>query len=150
MLISMIYLASDHAGTVLRASVAAHLADSGFEVCDLGPDSSEPVDYPDYGMKLAKALEGIADARGIAVCGSGIGISIALNRFFWVRAALVGSVEAATLSRQHNDANVLVLGERMIDQAVAIECVNAFIRTGFEGGRHQLRVDKLTSISGMN
>ena len=78
------------------------------------------------------------------------GISIALNRFFWVRAALVGSVEAATLSRQHNDANVLVLGERMIDQAVAIECVNAFIRTGFEGGRHQLRVDKLTSISGMN
>ncbi|NBW05957.1 MAG: RpiB/LacA/LacB family sugar-phosphate isomerase, partial [Alphaproteobacteria bacterium] len=84
--------------------------------------------------------------RGIAICGSGIGISIAVNRFSWIRAALVASVEAATLARQHNDANILALGERLIDPELALACVDAFLSTDFEGGRHQRRVDKLTAI----
>ena len=92
------------------------------------------------------ALKDNTAARGIAICGSGIGISIAVNRFSWVRAALVSTVEAASLSRQHNDANVLALGERLIDWALALKCVEAFLGTAFEGGRHQWRVDKLTGI----
>ena len=142
-----IYLVSDHAGCVLKAAVYAHLAAAGYQIVDLGPDQGEPVDYPDYGVKLAMALKDDTAARGIAICGSGIGISIAVNRFSWVRAALVSTAEAASLSRQHNDANVLALGERLIDRALALTCIEAFLGTAFEGGRHQRRVDKLTAIA---
>lgn len=141
-----IYLASDHAGCELKAAVFAHLVAAGYQIVDLGPDQGESVDYPDYCVKLAMALKDNTAARGIAICGSGIGISIAVNRFSWVRAALVSTVEAASLSRQHNDANVLALGERLIDWALALKCVEAFLGTAFEGGRHQWRVDKLTGI----
>ena len=141
-----IYLASDHAGCELKAAVFAHLVAAGYQIVDLGSDQGESVDYPDYGVKLAMALKDNTAARGIAICGSGIGISIAVNRFSWVRAALVSTVEAASLSRQHNDANVLALGERLIDWALALKCVEAFLGTAFEGGRHQWRVDKLTGI----
>lgn len=144
--ISVIYLTSDHAGCHLRARVAVHIAAVGHKVLDLGPAEGDSVDYPDYGVKLAEALKADPYARGIAVCGSGIGISIAVNRFSWVRAALVTGVDAATLSRQHNDANVLALGERLIDETTALACVDAFLATEFEGGRHQRRVDKLTAI----
>ena len=141
-----IYLASDHAGCELKAVVCAHLAAAGYKIVDLGPNQGESVDYPDYGVKLAMALKDNAAARGIAICGSGIGISIAVNRFSWVRAALVSTAEAANLSRQHNDANVLALGERLIDWPLALTCIIAFLGTAFEGGRHQRRVNKLGAI----
>ena len=141
-----IFLASDHAGCEMKAAVCAHLDAAGYQTVDLGPGQGESVDYPDYGVKLAMALKYDTDARGIAICGSGIGISIAINRFSWVRAALVNTAEAASLSRQHNDANVLALGERLIDRPLALTCVEVFLDTAFEGGRHQRRVDKLTAI----
>ena len=141
-----IFLASDHAGCEMKAAVFAHLDAAGYQIVDLGPDQGESVDYPDYGVKLAMALKDDTAARGIAICGSGIGISIALNRFSWVRAALASTAEAASLSRQHNDANVLALGERLIDRSIALTCLETFLNTAFEGGRHQRRVDKLTTI----
>ena len=118
----------------------------GHDVIDLGPEETEPVDYPDFGVKLAMALKQDHAGRGIAICGSGIGISIALNRFSWVRAALVSQPDAAELARRHNDANVLALGERLIAAETAKESVQKFLSTEFEGGRHQRRVDKLSHI----
>lgn len=143
--VSKIYLSSDHAGGDLRRTIAAYLSDLGHVVEDLGPASDESVDYPDYGAKLARAMQDDPDARGVAVCGSGIGISIAVNRFPWVRAALVGDATAARLCREHNDANVLALGQRLTGVAVALDCVDIFMKTEFEGGRHARRVDKLAS-----
>ena len=143
---SAIYLASDHAGCVLKGLVCKHLEAVGQKVIDLGPVRGVSVDYPDSGFKLAMALRNDGHACGIAICGSGIGISIAVNRFSWVRAALVSSTEAASLTRQHNDANVLALGERLITPDLALACVDKFLETGFEGGRHQRRVDKLSTI----
>ena len=145
-LMKRFYAASDHAGATLKGDIIEHLNKQGFEVFDLGSDGTKSVDYPDYGVKLAMALKYNTAARGIAICGSGIGISIAVNRFSWVRAALVSSAEAASLSRQHNDANVLALGERLIDWPLALTCISVFLDTAFEGGRHQRRVDKLTAI----
>ena len=144
--ISKVYLSSDHAGIELRKTVASHLEVAGYVVEDLGPDAGMSVDYPDYGAKLARAMRGDAAARGIAVCGSGIGISMAVNRFSWCRAALVGDATAARLCREHNDANVLALGQRLTGQTVAIDCVDAFMATKFEGGRHGGRVEKLSSL----
>ena len=141
-----IHLASDHAGCQLRAQVRAHLVAAGYIVHDHGPEDGDSVDYPDYGVALANALATDPKARGVSICGSGIGISIAVNRFSWIRAALVTSVEAATLARRHNNANILALGERLIDPELALACVDAFLTTDFEGGRHQRRVDKLTAI----
>ena len=143
---NMIYLASDHAGCLLRKAVSDHLSARGRRVIDLGPEVDVSADYPDFAVKLAMALENNDEALGIAVCGSGIGISIALNRFSWVRAALVSSSKAADLSRRHNDANVLALGERLIGHDLALACVDVFLSAKFEGGRHQRRVDKLTVI----
>ena len=142
----VIYLSSDHAGIDLRGQVATHLTLSGYKVRDLGPTASESVDYPDFGARLAETLRDNPSARGIAICGSGIGISIAINRFSWARAALVSDPVAARLCRQHNDANVLALGERLIAPEKALACVDAFLQTEFEGGRHQRRVDKLTEL----
>ena len=140
-----IYLSSDHAGGELRRTIAAYLSDLGHMIEDLGPASDESVDYPDYGAKLARAMQDDPDARGVAICGSGIGISIAVNRFPWVRAALVGDATTARLCREHNDANVLALGQRLTGVAVALDCVDIFMKTEFEGGRHARRVDKLAS-----
>ena len=143
---SVIYLASDHAGCVLKRVVCGHLRAKGYDIIDLGSDGDVSVDYPDFGVKLAMALRKDYQAIGIAVCGSGVGISIAVNRFSWIRAALVSSPEAASLSREHNDANVLALGERLITPDLAIACVDKFLTAEFEGGRHQRRVDKLSLI----
>ena len=140
-----IYLASDHGGTVLKAHIAVHLSKSGYYVRDLGMKGTDSVDYPDYAASLAEAMQKDVRARGILICGSGIGISIAANRFSHIRAALVTDVTAARLCRQHNDANVLALGERLTGLATAIDCVDVFLSTDFEGGRHQRRVDKLIS-----
>ena len=140
-----IYLASDHAGVVLKDQICEQLAKTGYEVRDLGTNGSESVDYPDYAASLAEAMRQDTDAKGILVCGSGIGISIAANRFSHIRAAVVTDVTTARLCRQHNDANVLALGERLTGIATALDCVDAFLTTDFGGGRHQRRVDKLLS-----
>jgi ribose 5-phosphate isomerase B len=112
---------------------------------DLGTDSADSVDYPDFAGKLADAIKAGKASRGILICGSGIGISIAANRHAHIRCALAHDVTGARLSRQHNDANVLAMGGRMIGDVLAKECVEMFLSTEFEGGRHQKRVDKLGS-----
>lgn len=138
-----IALASDHAGFALKALLAAELAAAGHDVLDLGPDSEASVDYPDYGRALGEAVAGGRAERGIAVCGSGIGISIAVNRIAGARCALVTSGLMARLARQHNDANCIALGSRIIGVETARDCVAEFLATAFEGGRHAGRVAKL-------
>ncbi len=144
-----VYLSSDHAGVELRLAIGEHLVAGGFDVKDLGPGVGDSVDYPDYGAKLAQAMREDPQARGVAVCGSGIGISIAANRFPWVRAALVGDTTAARLCRQHNDANVIALGQRLTGIPVALDCVDSFMETEFEGGSHARRVAKLSQPDDM-
>jgi ribose 5-phosphate isomerase B len=139
-----IALASDHAGFKLKTLIENDLRAHGYEVLDLGTHNEERVDYPDYGYALARAIAEGKAARGIGICGSGIGISIALNRHTGIRAALCHDVTSAQLARHHNDANVLALGARLIGTEVAMACVNAFLNTPFEGGRHAERVAKLT------
>ncbi len=140
-----IAIASDHAAIDLKAALAAWLRDAGHDVADLGPDSGASVDYPDYGYKLAAAIADGSAERGIALCGSGIGISIAVNRNPAVRCALVSEPLSAALAREHNDANVLALGARLVGIDMAKACVTAFLGTQFGGGRHQRRVDKLSA-----
>ena len=136
-------LSADHAGFELKDLLAAWLAEEGHEVIDLGTNSSESVDYPDYGARLGRAVaSGDAD-RGIAVCGSGIGIAIAANRNPGCRCAQVNEPLSATLARTHNDANAIALGARLIGADMAKACVTTFLATDFEGGRHQRRVDML-------
>ena len=142
-----IYMASDHAGFNLRQTLADLLTEAGHIVHDLGPETDARVDYPDFGEKLAKAMKPFPDSRGILVCGSGIGISIAANRFPWIRAALCHDVTTAVLSRQHNDANVIAFGERLIGETTASDALMAFLETKFEGGRHQGRVQKLSDLN---
>ncbi|HEY0622440.1 ribose 5-phosphate isomerase B [Sphingomonas sp.] len=139
-----IAIASDHAAWELKASLAQWLRDEGHEVLDLGTDGPASVDYPDFGIALGKAIaEGTAE-RGIALCGSGIGISIAVNRVRHARCALVSEPLSARLAREHNDANVLAMGARLIGPEMAKACIAAFLATEFGGDRHQRRVDKLT------
>lgn len=140
----MIALASDHAGFALKALIAAHLKSKNLEAIDLGTDSEASVDYPDFGYVAAAAIKEGKARQAIIVCGSGIGISIAANREPAARCALCTSPEMAQLARQHNDANILALGARITDDATALECVDVFLNTEFEGGRHAARVEKLT------
>lgn len=138
-----IAIACDHGGYELKEMVAGFLMGTGHQVIDLGTDSAESVDYPEYGRKCGLAVvEGEAD-HGIVVCGTGIGISIAANKVKGVRCGLCTSVEMAELTRKHNDANVLALGGRILAAEEALNIVNAFLNTEFEGGRHQRRVDML-------
>ena len=139
-----IALASDHAGVELKSTLAHWLSEAGHEVADLGPNSTDSVDYPDYGKALADHVAANDGTMGIAICGSGIGISIAVNRNPACRCARVSEPLSAALARQHNDANVVALGERLIGVDMAKAIVTAFLTTEFEGGRHQRRVDKLS------
>lgn len=139
----VISLASDHAGYDLKEEIKTYLQSRQVNVLDLGTNSRDSVDYPDFGKAMADSIAGGKAEFGILVCGSGIGISIAANRNPAVRAALCQSGLAAKLSRQHNDANVLALGARLIGVETALDCVDAFLSTDFEGGRHARRVDKL-------
>ncbi len=142
-----IAIASDHAALDLKAELREWLIDAGHEVADLGPETAESVDYPDFGYKLAGVVaDGTVD-RGIALCGSGIGISMAANRNPGVRCALVSEPLSASLCREHNDANVIAMGARLIGSDMAKACVTAFLETEFAGGRHQGRVDKLSNPS---
>ncbi len=138
-----IALASDHAGYELKTALAQELEAMGRTILDLGTDGPGSVDYPDYGHALAEALVGGQADRGIAVCGTGIGISIALNRHPGVRAAVCHDETSARLAREHNDANVLALGARLIGSEVAKDCLKVFLGTGFAEGRHVGRVAKL-------
>ncbi|WP_022729491.1 ribose 5-phosphate isomerase B [Fodinicurvata sediminis] len=138
-----IALASDHAGYGLKSLLAEEIVKLGHTVLDLGTDSEESVDYPDYGRAMAEAIAEGRVKRGVIVCGTGIGISMAANRNPAVRAALCSDETSARLARQHNDANVLALGARLVGEEVAKACLKVFLETEFEGGRHQRRVDKL-------
>lgn len=136
-------VASDHAGFALKEVLKQELADGGYTVLDLGTNNEESVDYPDFGAALAEAVADGRAGRGVAVCGSGIGISIAVNRHPGVRGALCHDSLGARMSRLHNDANVLVLGGRTTGVDVAKDCLQVFLSTEFEGGRHARRVEKL-------
>ena len=138
-----IFLSSDHGGFELKEKVKGFLIDNNFEYEDLGCFSLEPVDYPDFAKLLSKKLKDKNDSKGILFCGTGIGISMAANRFLHIRAALCTSVEMASKSRKHNNANVLALGGRILEEKLAFEIVNEFLQTDFEAGRHSLRVDKI-------
>ncbi len=138
-----IAIAADHAGYELKSALKRRLVEDGFDVVDLGTDTAESVDYPDFARALADAIGDGRTARGVLLCGSGIGMSIAANRFPGVRAALVHDAETARLARRHNDANVLVMAARQIEPSVAEDCLDAFLTTSFEGGRHRRRVQKL-------
>jgi ribose 5-phosphate isomerase B len=139
-----IALAADHAGYQLKDELAAWLREQGHEVADLGTNSGDSVDYPQFGSRLARSVAGGGAERGIAVCGSGIGISIAVNREPNCRCARVDDPLSAALAREHNDANVLALGARLVGPDMAKACVAAFLGTDFAGGRHARRVDQLS------
>jgi len=140
-----IALASDHAAVAMKAQIAAWLTEQGHDIIDLGPDNTDSVDYPDYGFKLADHIASGAAELGVALCGSGIGISIAVNRNPACRCALISDHLSASLARQHNNANVIAMGARLIGIDTAKDCLATFLATPFEGGRHQRRVAKLTS-----
>ena len=140
----VIALSADHAGFAMKAMLVDWLRGDGHTVLDLGTDSTERVDYPDFGYRLARALERGEARFGITICGSGIGIAIAANRNPAVRCAQVAEPYSAALARQHNDANAIALGARLIGDDLAKACVTAFLSASFDGGRHGPRVDKLS------
>ncbi len=139
-----IAVASDHAGFDLKETLKRDLQAAGHHVLDLGTNSTASVDYPDFGRAMGEAIATGKAERGVLVCGSGIGISIAANRNPKVRAALAHDVVSARLSREHNDANVVAFGQRLIDAEIAREALKVFLATPFEGGRHAGRVAKLS------
>ena len=141
-----IAIASDHGGFNLKESIIAHLLNTGWEVDDLGPHSRDSVDYPDYGVKLVEEVAEKKVDRGIVICGTGIGMSIVVNRFPGIRGTLCSDVFTARLCREHNNSNILVLGGRVIGEGLAAEIVNTWLNTPFEGGRHQRRLDKINQI----
>jgi ribose 5-phosphate isomerase B len=140
-----IAIASDHAALALKSALVEYLLLAGHDVSDLGPHDESSVDYPDYGYKLAAAIADGTAERGVALCGSGIGISIAVNRNPAARAALVSEPLSVRLAREHNDANVIAMGARLIGIEMAKACLDAFLTTEFGGDRHQRRVDKLSN-----
>lgn len=140
-----IAIASDHAGFALKAELVPVLAEWGHDVLDLGPENAARVDYPDFGYRLADAVASGEAAIGVAICGSGIGISIAVNRNPKCRCARVDDPYSAALAREHNDANVIAFGARLMGIDMAKACVMSFIAGSFEGGRHGPRVDKLSN-----
>jgi ribose 5-phosphate isomerase B len=141
-----IAIGADHAGFALKDQLVQALRSAGHEVIDDGTNSTESTDYPDYAAPVGRAVASGAADRGILVCATGVGMSIAANKIDGVRAALAVNPEEVQLTRRHNDANVLTIGARYTDAAAAAEYVNLFLETPFEGGRHQRRVDKITQL----
>ncbi|MCY4630728.1 MAG: ribose 5-phosphate isomerase B [bacterium] len=137
---------SDHAGYHLKELIAERLAERGHEVVDLGAHSEDRVDYPDYGAAVGRAVAGGGADLGVCVCGSGIGIAMAANKISGIRAAVVHDATSAALARQHNDANVVCFGQRLIDGGTALVALDAFLDASFEGGRHTGRVAKLDAL----
>jgi ribose 5-phosphate isomerase B len=141
-----IALGADHAGYHIKEAIRQFLENAGYPVDDLGTWSEESVDYPDYGKAVADRVAAHQDDYGIAVCGTGMGIAIAANKVAGIRAAVAHNVDTARLAREHNDANVLAMGGRVVNGAEAIEMVRAFLSTAFAGGRHARRVEKIKEI----
>ncbi|MFM8473110.1 MAG: ribose 5-phosphate isomerase B [Candidatus Kapaibacterium sp.] len=141
-------IGSDHAGYRYKSMIAEMLREAGHDVHDFGTQSEERTDYPDYAFATAEAVSQGRCEAGVLVCGSGIGVAITANKVDGIRAATCTSAEMARLSRQHNDANIVCLGERLVTPDQAREIVNEFLRTGFEGGRHEERVAKIHQLTG--
>lgn len=141
-----IAIASDHAGREIKDDIIEFLKGLGVEVIDMGVNSDASVDYPDYGTPVAERVSNGAIHKGILVCGTGIGMSILANKFRNVRAALVNDVYTARMAKEHNDANILVIGGRVVGKGLAREIVKTWLETTFEGGRHQRRLDKIREV----
>ena len=141
-----ISIASDHGGFNLKEDISLFLNQLGFEVNDLGPSNSNAVDYPDYGISIATYISDNIDARGIVICGTGVGMSIVVNRFPGIRGALCSDIYTAKLSREHNDSNLLVMGGRVVGVGLAREIVQVWLNTPFEGGRHIKRIEKIPNL----
>jgi ribose 5-phosphate isomerase B len=144
----VIALGADHAGFALKQDLKAYLIERGHRVIDFGTHSTDSVDYPDFAALVARSVQEGDAVRGVLVCGSGIGMAIAANKVAGVRAAVAADAPTARLSRLHNDANVLALGARATPSTDAVEIVEAWLATPFEGGRHARRVDKLAQLDG--
>ncbi len=140
------YIATDHAGYAVKGYIKDLLTDRGHDVIDLGPDSADRVDYPDYGRKCAEAVRDDVGSFGVVVCGTGIGISISANKVPGIRAALCHDAYTAEMARAHNNAQILGMGERVVGKGVIENILDAFINTEFEGGRHAGRVEKINAI----
>jgi ribose 5-phosphate isomerase B len=140
------YAGSDHAGLGLKRQLVAQLKELGDEVIDIGTDSDASVDYPDFGAEVGRRVAADPNARGLLVCGSGIGISIAANKVPGVRCALVHDTFTAEVARSHNNANVVAMGSRVVGSGVAEHALQTFRATSFAGGRHQRRVEKLSAL----
>ncbi len=141
-----IALGSDHGGYELKENIKKHLEEKGIEYVDCGTDSTESVDYPEFGQKVAETVKKGECERGIVCCGTGIGISISANKVPGIRCALCSDCYSARMSREHNNANVLALGARVIGRDLALEIVDIWIKTEFQGGRHERRVNKIADI----
>ena len=141
-----IAIASDHGGFDLKESVITCLKEEGLEIDDFGPTNPDSVDYPDYGIKVAEAIVKNKVERGIVICGTGVGMSIVVNRFPGIRGTLCSDVYTAKMCREHNDSNVLIMGGRVIGVSLAMEILDIWLNTEFEGGRHQRRLDKIKEI----
>jgi ribose 5-phosphate isomerase B len=139
-----IAIAADHGGLELKQALIKHFA--ALDLTDLGTNSTESVDYPDFAAALATRVAAGEFDRGILICGSGIGISIAANKIKGIRAALCHNAYTAEMSRRHNDANIIAMGGRVIDEATAIEITDVFLKTDFEGGRHARRIEKISAL----
>ena len=141
-----IIIGSDHAGFLLKEAVRNSLEKKGYKVSDMGPSSDEAVDYPDFGCRVAEKVSAGEFSRGVLVCGSGVGMAIVANKFPRVRAVLSMDEETARMSRLHNDTNILVLAGRRTDERTAERIVDIWLKTAFEGGRHQQRLDKIYDL----
>lgn len=142
----IVAIASDHAGFAQKQMLVDYLAKGGHDVIDLGPDTDDRVDYPDYAEKVARAVAGGQAERGVLVCGTGIGMAVAANKVVGIRAANVVTPEFAALAREHNDANIVTLSGRFVDEATNRAIIDAFLGTEFGGGRHAGRVEKISLI----
>ncbi len=141
-----IIVGCDHAAYPLKEKVKMHLIDNGIDVVDVGTNNEKSVDYSDFGAKVASQVSSGKFDRGILLCGTGLGMSMVANKYPYVRAALCNDLFSAIMSRRHNDANILVMGGRVIGEALAAEIVNTWLKTSFEGGRHQARIDNIESF----
>jgi len=146
----LIAIASDHGGFSLKVDIVSFLNELGYEVNDMGPKNQNSVDYPDYGIRIAQAVTQNTNSRGIVICGTGIGMSIVVNRFPGIRGTLCSDLYTAKLCREHNDSNILIMGGRVVGHGLAREIVKIWLSTPFEGGRHQKRLDKINQFDESN
>ena len=146
----LITIASDHGGFSLKVDIVSFLKELGYEVNDMGPKNQNSVDYPDYGIRIAQAVTQNTNSRGIVICGTGIGMSIVVNRFTGIRGTLCSDLYTAKLCREHNDSNILIMGGRVVGYGLAREIVKVWLSTPFEGGRQQKRLDKINQFDKSN